>query len=547
MPISFFCLVLALALAGCAGLPAQQSRPRLVVVVSYDQFRGDYPDRWSALWGDRGFNRIAREGISFPYCYFDHADNKTGPGHAVQLTGVYPAKSGIVSNDFFDREAGRSFNCVEDTTALVLGAPGAKYGVSPRLLQTPTLGDHLRDQFPEAKVIGISIKDRAAVLMTGHRANLALWVEPQAGGFTTSSYYAASLPEWVGAWQQRGVAASCGGTTWKQAFPDERYTVSDNLPWEGKYPGGDRSFPHAIPAFDSTDRFWYPFILSPCSIETEFNLAAEAIRSEKLGADAIPDLLCISVSGTDYIGHLFGPDSREAQDIYYHADRVLGEFIDYIDREVGRENYVLVITSDHGVAPVPEMLLADSVRARVDAGRIRSIDLLGDIDEYLQATFPIGDSLKWIRAFDPPSLFLHDAAIAASGVSKPVVIDSLRTFLLGQPGIGIVVADWEMRQGRPSETPEEWYKLIRNDWYPSRSGDLLIYPRPYWVFGPAPANHGTPYDYDRHVPLMILGALPNTSDTRDLRTSPADIAPTLARLLGIDMPNTDGVPLPLHR
>ncbi len=544
MPILF---LLLLVVAGCSSLPAQQSRPRLVIVISYDQFRGNYPDRWNTLWGERGFNRVAREGIAFPHCYFEHADNKTGPGHAVHLTGVYPAKSGIVSNDFFDRDAGRSFNCVEDSTALILHVPKAKYGVSPRLLRVPTLGDHMREQFPGAKVIGISLKDRGAVLMAGHRANLALWMEPDAGGFTTSTYYTVSLPQWLVAWNQRGMIASAGGKHWEQALPDKEYAVSDKLLWEGKYPGGNRSFPHAIPSFDSTDTFWYPFILSPYSIEAEFDLAMEAIRSEKLGADATPDLLCISVSATDYIGHLFGPDSRETQDIYYHADRVLGEFIDAVDKTVGRENYVLVITSDHGVAPVPEMLLADSVRTRVDAGRIRSIDLLGDIDEYLQSAFPAGDSVQWIRAFNPPSLFLHDAAFAAAGVERPTVVDSLRAFLLRCPGIGIVVANREMQQGRATETPEDMYRLIRNDWYPPRSGDLLIYTRPYWVFGPAPANHGTPYDYDRHVPLMMLGVVPETPALRERRVSPADIAPTLARLLGVDMPGTDGVALPLHR
>lgn len=540
------CLLLVVLCAQCSVLFAQE-RPRLLVVISYDQFRGDYPERWGALWGEHGFNRIAREGVVFPQCYFEHADNKTGPGHAVHLTGVYPAKHGIVSNDFFDREQGRRLNCVEDSSTRVLNVPSAKKGVSPRLLSAPTLGDYMRTVFPDAKVFGISIKDRGAVLMAGHRAQLALWVEPEAGGFTTSSYYTNELPAWLIAWQQRGVAASCSGTLWTQVFDDQQYAMADNLPWEGKFPGGDRAFPHAVPAFDSTEKFWYPFILSPCSIETEFKLAEETIRSEQLGIDTVPDLLCLSVSGTDYVGHVFGPDSREVQDVFFHADRILGNFIEYLDTAVGRRHYVLVVTSDHGVAPVPEMLLADSVRARVDAGRIRSIDLLNDIDEYVHAVFPIGDSVQWIRAFDPPSLFLRDDAVAASGVSKSVVVDSLRAFLLRQPGIGIVVSEREMQQGIAEKTPEEWYRLLRNDWYPQRCGDLLVYPRPYWLFGSTPANHGTPYEYDRHVPMMLLGVQPDSSSVVQRRVAPVDIAPTLARLLGISMPNTDGVALPVHK
>lgn len=541
-----FLFVAFIARVGCAEAQDLVQPKKLVVVLSYDQFRGDFPQKWEHTWGSRGFRRVATEGAYFPHCYYNHANNMTGPGHAVLLTGMYPAKTGIVSNDFFDRELQRRLNCVEDMAVTVIGVSKPTTGISPVNLAVPTIGDLLREQSPTSKVIAISGKDRGAVLMGGHKANLALWLEPDAGGFTSSTYYVPALPQWVAAWHKQNAIALAAGKVWRQALPDSSYTVSDTLAWEGRFPDGDNAFPHTVPNYDNANNFWYGFLLSPWAIEAEFSLARAALEAEQLGSDDAIDILCISVSTTDYVGHLFGPDSREMQDIYYHADRILGDFIDTLDTRVGRKNYVLVITSDHGVAPIPESLLADNIRPRFDAGRLRGIDVLDAAEVYLDKTFPTGSGAKWVREFVASSLFLNDSAVAASGVEKNVIADSLCAFLVRYEGIGIAIARHRLAMDAPLQSvPSEIERRVRNDFFPSRIGDILLYPKMYWISGSTPATHGTPYDYDRHVPLYVFGGgIAFPSESTAALTEPADIAPTLARILDVPLHNTDGKVLP---
>lgn len=537
--------LLGLLASSCSAVPQGENKPKLVVVISYDQFRGDYPTRFADVWGTKGFQRLAAEGSYAPHCMYNHASNMTGPGHATLLTGVYPAKSGIVSNEFYDRTERRTLNCVGDSLVRTFGVAGANGGISPRNLVAPTIGDLLREKTPASKVIGISVKDRGGVLMAGHKANLVAWLEPSGKGFTTSTFYAAALPEWLVSWNAKGMIASAAGKVWRQALPDNKYTMSDSLPWEGKFPGGGRSFPHALPAQDTAASFAYSFLLSPFAIEAEFDLARTALEAEQLGRDNDPDLLCISVSTTDYVGHLFGPDSREVQDIYYHADRILGDFVDYLDSRIGRENYVLVVCADHGVTPVPEMLLADSLRTPIDAGRVRAIELLEAVESKLEHAFPVDHPVKWIEAFEPPSLFLNDKVVEASGVARNVIIDSLCGFVRQHKGIGPVVAGRDLAAGRVPEGFEPTlFALIRNDYYPDRTGDVVLYPRPYWIWGSVPATHGMPYDCDRSVPLYFVGGGVHIPAERLAQpVAPADIAPTLARLLDLPLQNTDGVSL----
>jgi predicted AlkP superfamily pyrophosphatase or phosphodiesterase len=538
-------LLFGLFSSASAGLPQSAQKPKLVVVISYDQFRGDYPARFADVWGPKGFRRLASEGAYAPHCLYNHASNMTGPGHATLLTGVYPAKSGIVSNEFYDRTEQRTLNCVEDSSTRTFGVAAANGGISPRNLVAPTIGDLLREKTPASRVIGISMKDRGGVLMAGHKANLVAWFEPGVRGFTTSAFYADTLPAWLTNWNARGIISSAAGKVWRQALPDDKYTMSDSLGWEGKFPGGGRTFPYTLPASDTSAAFGYGFLLSPFAIEAEFDLARTAIEAEQLGGHNTTDLLCISVSTTDYVGHLFGPDSREVQDIYYHADRILGDFVDYLDGRIGREHYVLVVCADHGVAPVPEMLLADTRRAKIDAGRVRGIELLEGVDRKLEQAFPTKHSVKWIEAFEPPSLFLNDRAVAASGVARDIIIDSLCVFVRQHTGIGPVIASRDLAANRiPANFDPALFALIRNDYYPDRTGDVMLYPREYWIWGSTPATHGMPYEYDRSVPLYFFGGGIHIPAERLARpTAPADIAPTLARLLDLPLRNTDGVSL----
>lgn len=528
--------------------------PKLIVVMSFDQMRGDYPNRWGNLWSQQGFNRIIRQGAYFPQCYFNHASNITAPGHSIHLTGVYPWKSGIVSNDFYDRIAGRKLYCVQDTANKTFGMSKAEDMCSPINLQVPTLGDYLKTISPKSRVVGISQKDRAAILMSGHKADAAYWFEFEAGGYTTSSYYFNDVPAWLKKWNDKNNIKEYANKVWN-AEVNEDFALPDTTRWEGNF-GKIRSvFPHAVTSLNTTatlDTYNNNFLITPFSVEHFFKFAKAVFREEKLAQDNIPDILCMSISATDYAGHTFGPDSREVQEMYVHVDRMVGNWIDFLDSAVGRKNYTLVVTSDHGVAPVPEYTKYKTPGA--DAGRLRALDVIESIEGYMHQRFPAGAASKWVDYYEPPSIFLNPQTLdlvattpfgAVPAPSKTEIIDSLAAFLVRSPGVGIVITAAQLEANRCPETVPLWqYTLVRNDYYPQRTGEIMFYPSKFWITGGATANHGTPHDYDRHSPLMFMGVGVKPGYYKDAKVAPSDIAPSLSQILGIAMQNLDGKVLP---
>jgi predicted AlkP superfamily pyrophosphatase or phosphodiesterase len=297
----------------------------------------------------------------------------------------------------------------------------------------------------------------------------------------------------------------------------------------------------------ASDTFYMQLALSPYSMRMLFDATRFVIDREKLGKDASPDILCVGVSTPDYVGHLYGPDSREVQELYVHADREIARLIDDLDRRVGRSKYVLVITSDHGVGPIPEVIrrAAEPQHTSVDAGRLRSSEIKSLINTTLTQRFgsPVGGS--WVDRVLPPSIYLRDSAFI--GMQREVVIDTLVAALRRHPQLAIVATPSAFLAGETVPGADSaTVHLIGRSMYPDRSGDVVMYPKRYWIFGSNPATHGTPYDYDRWVPLMMLGNGVRTA-TASAAVAPVDIAPTLAAILGITLPNVDGRPLPIRR
>jgi arylsulfatase A-like enzyme len=534
---------------------APSSVPKLVVVMSFDQMRGDYPNRWGHLWTQQGFNRVVRQGAYFPQCYFNHASNITAPGHSVHLTGVYPYKSGIVSNDYYDRSAGKKLYCVQDTINRTFGMSKPDEWCSPINLKMPTLGDYLKKISPKSRVVGISQKDRAAILMSGHTADAAYWFEHEAAGYTTSEYYFKELPAWLKKWNQKNNYRDYSGKVWNTVINDD-LALRDTVRWEA---GGKQRnvFPYTVPNMNTTETIDVysssTFTVTPFAVEHFFKFAKSVLKEEKLGTDTIPDILCMSISSTDYSGHTFGPDSREVQELYVQVDKMLADWIDHLDKEFGRKSYTLVITSDHGVAPVPEYWKYANPGADA-AGRLRSLDVVEDLENYLRQTFIAGSASKWVDDWEQPSLFLNQQTMEMVTTTtipgnltptRAMVMDSIQGFLQRYQGIGIVLTDTQLQANICPQWMSTWqYNLVRSDYFPQRTGEIVMYPAKYWIWGSTTAQHGTPHDYDRHSPLILMGAGIKPGYYKDNKVAPSDIAPTLAQILGISMMNLDGNVLP---
>jgi len=513
--------------------------PSLIVVVSFDQMRGDFAARFAPFYQSKkggGFGRLQREGLDYKQCYYRHASNITGPGHASLLTGCYPAKTGIVGNDFCDGASLTCGYCVRDDSTTF----------SARNLKVPTLSDALRVRSPKSKTVSIALKDRAAILMAGHSANACLWVDAQSLMFETSAAY--PTPTWLRSLNARvrDSIAACENRAWSAIIPVSLNPAVDSVSEEGSYPTGGTTFPHVLPQ-RTHEKFAASFLISPFSMNVLFDAAMQAMDREKLGKDRYTDILCIGVSSTDYVGHVYGPDSREIQELYVHADMAMERLIHHLDKRIGRNKYLLVVTSDHGVAPIPELIKNQAVqqRAEIDAGRISRKHMKTFVDSVITSIIgppTVGGS--HIRQAFEPSIYLELSKLDET--RKREVIGNVVEALRGYPGLGVVASSHELAATtKPSGIDDSTWKYVRMSYHEDRSGDIVYYPKRYWIIGGNVTTHGTPHDYDQWVPLMMLGGgvVPRQSEER---VAPVDIAPTLGKILGIEMPGIDGRALELR-
>jgi hypothetical protein len=483
-------------------------RPRLVVVITVDQLRPDYLDRYRKQF-QGGFAMLLKRGAVFTDAYQDHAVTETAPGHASILSGRVPAHTGIISN----------LQGVQDSTAPLLGVSGV--GASPTRFRGTELFDWLKAAEPAARALSVSGKDRGAILPLGHAKQQVYWY--RAGVFTTSHYYADSLPLWVQAFNAQRVPFRAAGTQWTLLLPERAYPEPDSVPYENL--GHDVIFPHRLPS-DSA-RAAAAFLATPTMDSLTLAFALEGTRALRLGGRGATDLLLVSLSTTDYVGHAFGPDSREIHDQVVRLDRYLGRFLEQLFVRYGRDNVLVVLTADHGVTPFPERSRA---LGHSEAVRVIPDSVIGSANAALdQRVAGRGD---WLVLETGMVVLAGRAALAAHGVNVDSVIAALAPRLAALPGVARVDRPADLA-GRDTSDPvvRRW----RHQLPPDAGVELVVTLQPYSVWGSpsaAIAMHGQPTDLDAHVPLIFLGPGIRRA-VHAGRVRSIDIAPTLARLLDL--------------
>lgn len=557
-------LVIALAIGAVFLQPAPIPPPtvppgatRLVVLVVFDQLRADLIDREErrAEFGPDGFRRLQDEGAWFTDCHYPYAATATGPGHAAMLTGAPPAVTGIVNNEWYDRQAAAEVYCAASKRYEVVPKPvkEPKFGGgNPDKLLVPTVADVLKEATGgRGKVFGVSLKDRSAVLPSGKRPDGVFWFD---GRFVTSTYYTRDdrplNPDWVTAFNASGKAESYFGTDWTRRLSEEKANAlagPDKGDGEGTGAGQGVTFPH--PMTGGKDKEGKPFAdvrsagakyyealaNSPFGNDLLLAFAKRCIDAEGLGADDVPDLLTVSFSSNDLIGHCWGPDSHEVLDCTLRSDAVLAELLTHLDEKVGQGKYAVILTADHGVCPLPEYVAAhpDRYPDAKGAKRVPGAKLLVAAEAHLREKFgkagddepvpsdtPLGEEAKpsegkkrtgWIEALSAPYLYLNRKVVADRGQSPDKVADELARWLRTQDGVQ--EAFTRERLNDPSADTEPLARWVRQSYHPDRSGDVYVVLKPYHLIE-APVlpgkiatgtTHGTPYAYDTHVPLLVYG------------------------------------------
>lgn len=547
-PFQAFCaFALALAILS-AGQSQQASRnirpsqsvaakPKLVVVIVMDQFRAEYLTRFAPFFGEGGFKWLMRSGANLTNARYTYATTYTGPGHALILGGSYGHTNGIIANKWYNYKSNRSEAMFYDPDAKLIGLDTeAGDDVSP----VNFIGNNLSDQLLmsnnfKSKAIAVSLKDRAAIMLAGKKGT-AYWFHEGAGGFLSSTYYMKDLPDWVKAFNARKIPDSYYGKQWGKSLPAAAYDIStaDDLAWETDFKGLGRTFPHTLK--DKSGKpaaaFYEAFTATPFGTDYELEFARTVIEQEKLGADQHTDLLGISITATDIAGHSFGPNSQEVQDMIARADRQLTDFFSYLNSRFKSGEVVIAFTADHGATPAPEYLLS----LGMDAGRIRKKQLSDAIEQALDAEF--GEA-KWVVGLEDPAVFLNRAVMAEKKLDRARVERAAGEAILGIKGVAGYFTYTQMVSGQLP--PNHLARAFEKSFHPERSGDILVVTKPFYFWGKYGesdhgSTHGSPYEYDTHVPVIFVGS-PIRQGTYNLTVDIADIAPTLATILGIGAPS----------
>ncbi|QJB36428.1 alkaline phosphatase family protein [Chitinophaga oryzae] len=517
-------LLLAILLAGNSLFAQQLKRPKLVVGIMVDQMRWDYLYRYYNRYGNTGFKRLLREGFSCEQTMINYVPSVTASGHAAVYTGAGPAVNGIVGNDWYDRRAGKSVYCVYDSAVSTIGgAATAAGGMSPRHLMSTTIGDELRIGTGfQSRVVGIALKDRAAILPAGHGANAAFWYDDATGNFITSTWYMNSLPVWATAFNKAQRAAKYIQQPWKTLYPLASYTAStaDDKHYEVPLPGEDKPvFIHQFSKGQDYGLLKY----SPLGNTLTLDFAKAAILGYALGSTAT-DMLCLSFSTPDIAGHSFGPDAIEMEDMYLRLDKELGEFLTWLDQRYGND-YLVFLTADHGAINSPGFFQDHHL-----PGSAEKIGRAAALNEAVSRLLGVP---KAILSDAGLQLYLDTAAISKAGVPLVTVQQLIKAQLKALPGISDVMIAEEMHNGY---LPAPFNDMYLNGWHAKRSGDMMVIPAPGVKNGSIMGTtHGTMYPYDTHIPLIWFGwGIKHGVSYRHIGMT--DIAATVCALLRIQMP-----------
>ena len=509
-----------------------EKQPKLIVGIVVDQMRYDYLTRFESKYSENGFKKLMRDGFHCDEHHFSYMPTFTGPGHASVFSGTTPEIHGIIANDWYDRKLKREVYCAEDSTVVSVGVDSKKEKRSPRNMLVTSLGDQIKMATSyKGKSIGLSIKDRSAIFPAGKMADGAFWFNGgDEGKFITSTYYMEQLPKWVVDFNALKKPEEYLSQNWETLLPIEQYTESNpdmNTYEKGLVKGEDPVFPYDLKALK--EKKGYSLIKTvPFGDDLLVDFAKAAIEGEELGQDSIMDWLTVSFSSPDYIGHKFGPRSIEVEDTYLRLDLNIADLINYLDEKVGKGEYVIFLTADHGAAQVPQELMDNGV----EVGYYSSKEILVNVNAVLKSKFG-ADNL--IESFSNFQFFLNRDAMKKNGLEMNVVCKTIVAASVKEPSVksGMIRRDLERNQ-----YTDRVEQTVQKGWNTKRSGDVALIMEPGWIsnyYEHGGTTHGSPWAYDTHVPLLFYGYGVDPGYTNE-KTSVEDIVPTVAAIIGVQPP-----------
>ncbi|MFT4612070.1 MAG: putative AlkP superfamily pyrophosphatase or phosphodiesterase [Glaciecola sp.] len=516
----------------------EKSNPKLVVGIVVDQMRYDYLTRFESKYGDGGFKRMINEGFNCKNNHFNYIPTYTGPGHASVYTGTTPKNHGVIGNNWYDKEIKDMVYCAGDNNVSSVGTLDDAGQMSPQRMKTTTFADENRlFTQKQGKTIGISLKDRGAILPAGHTANAAYWFHGrEEGSWITSTFYMNELPKWVADFNS-SEAAETYLKVWDTYYDISTYTEStrDENTFEGGFKGKEKAtFPYDLAKLKDENRGFDILKATPYGNSLTTDFAIEAIKGEQLGQDDITDVLTVSYSSTDYVGHNFGVSSKEIEDTYIRLDKDLERFFKFLDAQVGEGNYTVFLTADHGAVEVPSYLQS----MKIPSGYLDNKETKTRFSAYLKTKFKSSDLIENVSN---NQIFLNRKQIDSLGLNINDVQEAIVNELIGYKHIEKVFSAHTMAT---SHFTTGIASLLQNGYNQKRSGDIILLSDPAYIsYGKTGSTHGSGLNYDTHVPLLFFGKGITHGETYDKTVIP-DIAPTMSALLGISFPNAaTGQPL----
>ncbi len=530
---------LAVLVAAAVALPSggapksAYAAPKLVVLLVVDQMRTDYITRYGATW-TRGLHRLTTQGAWFTEAAYPYLKTVTCAGHATISTGTYPSTHGMILNAWYDRKSGKMMNCTDDgrVNLVTYGRPLKGMGASAANLRAETLADTMVSQEPykKSRVISFSMKARSAIMLGGKKADAVTWFDTGKGLWVTSRAYALRGVPFVQRFVDANPVGKYFGRVWDRSMPLAAYQFADEDANE-RPPNWTTTFPHALTGTGKADEhFFEQWRDSPFADEYLGEMAIDAVDRLKLGRKDRTDFLAVSFSALDAVGHDFGPRSHEVQDLLFRLDATIGKLLDHLDKTLGPDNYVVALSADHGVATIPEHLKAEGV----EAGRVNGAEVAKVAEAVLQKRFGPG---KYVARSTYTDLYF-EKGVEERIEADPGLEEELKEALLGIPGLGWVYSAADVRGKKDSDDP--MLRAAALSYFQDRSGDWTVIPKLNWYFRASDATtHGTAHWYDSRVPVIFYG-FGIKPGRYSATASPADIAPTLARILSFKLPAPDG-------
>jgi predicted AlkP superfamily pyrophosphatase or phosphodiesterase len=515
---------------GIASAQTTSEKPKIVVGIVVDQMRQEFIYKYQDRYGEGGFKRLVGDGFMMKNAHYNYIPTYTGPGHASVYTGTTPATHGIIGNDWYVRELGKTIYCAGDSTVSNVGGSAKNGQISPRNMKSTTITDELRfASNKRSKVVGVALKDRGAALPAGHLGD-AYWFDPATGHFMTSTYYTDDLPEWVKQFNAQNLAAQYIEQGWETLYPIDTYvqSIEDTNEFEGSFTGKETAeFPYDLSALMEANGGLGIISSTPFGNSISLDMAIAAIEGENLGMGDETDFLALSFSSPDYIGHKFGPTSIEVEDNYLRLDQDIEKLLNYLDENYGEGEYLVFLTADHGVADIVEYMESENVPAGRLDGRFLTTQLKG----FANDKFGEGD---WISSLSNDQIFLNRKLVAEKGLDLYDMQRAFADYILKFDGIKEAYTATDMKKG---DYTQKRQNLLQMGFNHKASGDVLVILEPAWLTSTwKGTTHGTGYTYDTHVPIIFYGWNIAAGESAEYCTI-TDIAPTLAMLLKTRLPN----------